>query len=379
MDTQQAQLERYKGFLTQDPHNTNLICQVAQLQLQLGNPQEALDSLTNALNDTPGDAGLQFNLASAHLALNNFQQAVDLLSVLNESIDNSALKYNLGFALTHIGEHERAHELFKQIINAEDAPVDTSYWLGRSYYYLGDTENAEKYLSLHSGDHPENADALGTLALLSMDTDNFQRAKELAQTALSINSNNTEALVTMGNIFLDEQDEDSAFDYFSKASALQPSSGRAWSGLGLTNMLKQDLPSAIDDLKKATQFMPEHLGTWHALAWAQIVTNDIEGAAHTFESCLDIDRNFGETHGGLAVIDILQGNKESAKEKIKRALKLDKMSFSANFAQSLILQDSHPDQAIKIIDNIMSTKLAGDITLKETLNKHLRKHSVTKH
>jgi len=136
---------------------------------------------------------------------------------------------------------------------------------------------------------------------------------------------------------------------------------------------------AIDDLKKATHYMPSHLGTWHALAWAQLVNNDIAGARESFESCLDVDRTFAETHGGLAVIDIIQGHPETAKEKIKLALRLDKGSFSANFAQSLILQKPDPEQSRKIIENIMLTKFSNGNSLKNTLSKQLRKHKNIKH
>jgi Flp pilus assembly protein TadD len=136
-------------------------------------------------------------------------------------------------------------------------------------------------------------------------------------------------------------------------------------------MLSSELDNAIDDLQKAVRYMPEHLGTWHALAWAQIVTDRISDARQTLLACMDIDRNFGETHGGLAVIDILENHRESAKEHIKRALRLDKNSFSARFAESLLVQDSDPEQARQIIQEILSYQLSGGQTLQDRLKKSM--------
>jgi Tfp pilus assembly protein PilF len=192
---------------------------------------------------------------------------------------------------------------------------------------------------------------------------------------LALDSNNVEALVTVGNAFLDEQDVQQASDYFTKAVNVSPESGRAWSGLGLTDMLKSDLPKAIDDLKKAVTYMPSHLGTWHTLAWAQLCSNDIQGARETLEKAMDIDRNFGETHGGLAVIDIMENNRESAKERIKRATRLDSVSFSARFAQSLLIQDSDPKQAQSIIQDIMSYQFGGGKTLQDILTKAIKQRN----
>ena len=381
MGTQQTltQLERYKSFLEQDPDNTSLICQVVQLQLQAGEIENSKDILVHALECQPNDASLQFNLSHVLLAQNKFEEAAKILLQLDNLIDNSAIKYNLAYALVHIEKYADALDLFDSIINKDDAPIDTAYWLGRCYYYIGDIDKAEKYLSQHVDKNPRNADSLGTLAMLNMDNENIKKAQELAESALAINADNTEALVTMGNVYLDQYDDALAHDYFSRASSLHPTSGRAWSGLGLSNMMKLDIGSAIPDLKKATHYLTTHLGTWHALAWAQLVSDDISGAKETLESCLEIDRTFGETHGGLAIIDIIQGHQESAKEKIKRALRLDKTSFSANFAQSLLLQNSEPEQAKKIIENIMSTQLPDGSSLKSTLNKQLRKHTNIKH
>jgi tetratricopeptide (TPR) repeat protein len=287
------------------------------------------------------------------------------------------VRYNLAYAYMFAGNYAQAAELFVSIVDQTNSAPDTSYWLGRCYYHLGDIENAEKYLRLHVKNNPQRADSIGTLAMLNMDMENLDQARILAEKALTLNDNCLEAMVTLGNVYLNDQDDDNADAFFSKATAKHPTSGRAWAGLGFTDMLRTNLPKAISDLKKAVQYMPGHIGTWHALAWAQISSNDLEGAKRSFESAMEIDRSFGETHGGLAVIDILQKNFESARERIKRATKLDRGSFSAAFAQSLLLQESDPEKAQQIIKNILAHPIAEGKTLQDTLTKALRKQANT--
>jgi Tfp pilus assembly protein PilF len=92
--------------------------------------------------------------------------------------------------------------------------------------------------------------------------------------------------------------------------------------MGLTAMFSLNLDRALENLQRAVRHMPEHIGTWHSLAWCQILKRDFAAAQETFDRAMALDRNFGETHGELAVVHILQGKPEAADPEIKRALRL---------------------------------------------------------
>ena len=83
--------------------------------------------------------------------------------------------------------------------------------------------------------------------------------------------------------------------------------------------------------------MPDHIGTWHGLAWLQILSGDLLAAEASFGKALAIDRNFGDTHGGLAVVAALQGRTDECRRMIRRALGLNPRSFPARYAESLLL------------------------------------------
>jgi hypothetical protein len=56
------QLDRYEGFLAQNPGNSNLICQISQLKLQLGQLDEARQVLVDALKTSPHRPGTKIQL-----------------------------------------------------------------------------------------------------------------------------------------------------------------------------------------------------------------------------------------------------------------------------------------------------------------------------
>jgi Tfp pilus assembly protein PilF len=99
--------------------------------------------------------------------------------------------------------------------------------------------------------------------------------------------------------------------------------------------------------------MPSHIGSWHALAWCQMLRKDFAAAEASFSRSLELDRNFSESHGGLAVLAAMRGDDASAKPLIERALRLDGQSFSGRYAQSLLLRKSRPEVADKLVQGLV--------------------------
>jgi Tfp pilus assembly protein PilF len=101
---------------------------------------------------------------------------------------------------------------------------------------------------------------------------------------------------------------------------------------------------------------------------------DVAGAATAFEQALALDRNFGETHGGLAVIAALQGRHEEARESIKRALRLDRQAMSAQYAEMLLLQyGSQHKQAREVLDAFLNRPVArSDMQYRDLVNLHMK-------
>jgi hypothetical protein len=100
-------------------------------------------------------------------------------------------------------------------------------------------------------------------------------------------------------------------------------------------LLRQDFPTALSRLGQAAQLLPTHVGTWHVLAWTQLLTGDINGAERTFLHALELNRNFGESHGGLAAVAALRGERSKAEHLVAIARRLDSTSLSPEIVDAL--------------------------------------------
>jgi Tfp pilus assembly protein PilF len=100
--------------------------------------------------------------------------------------------------------------------------------------------------------------------------------------------------------------------------------------------------------------MPDHIGTWHLLAWVYILRNDSISARSALEKSYVLDRNFGETHGGFAIVDAMDGLDEQARLNMRRALKLNPNGLSAHYAEMLLLKKAgKPVEASQLINKVL--------------------------
>jgi Tfp pilus assembly protein PilF len=120
--------------------------------------------------------------------------------------------------------------------------------------------------------------------------------------------------------------------------------------------------------------MPDHIGTWHVLAWIEILLGNVPAAHSAFRRALALDRNFSETHGGLAVVDALQGREAEARLHIKRALRLDRQSVAVCYAELLLLRrEGKTAQAKAVIDELLARPASAEgLQYRDLVEAHLR-------
>ncbi len=104
----------------------------------------------------------------------------------------------------------------------------------------------------------------------------------------------------------------------------------------MAQMLAGDLPAARSSFEAALRTMPEHVGTWLALGWAAMLMEDLAAALPAFEQAVERDRNFSESHGGLAAIQARLGRREESLASIERARRLDGNGLSQRYAQLVL-------------------------------------------
>lgn len=360
LETSRTRLLRVRDYLVQDPANLNLLAEAADLSLAMGDIAAARAAIEQALGAKPGDPYFRSRLSTTALARQDWDEAVSICRALvEEGHDAAAIRYNLARGLCFSGQHAEARTVLERLQGVEEAPEDVAQLLIRTLHALGEVNEAIRVASAHLASRPEDHVVAGMLSLLHIDNNDLESARKWSAQALAGAPQNLDALLAAGTVQLASEDEQAATRTFDSAVAASARNGRAWVGKALAKLLSFDLVGARADFEQAVRYMPTHIGTWHGLAWVQVLQGDLDAAALSFERALDLDRNFGESHGGVAVVAAFRGQWAEAESHCRTALRLDPQSFSGRFVQSLRLQRlGRGDTARQLIERILRGQAA---------------------
>ena len=371
-----SQLVRHLSYLEQDPENSQLLCDIAHMEYLEGKTEDAWAHAQRAIASAealPLAYTILGLVASDHgrmeEAANHFAKAIGL----GDSDPYILFRYAQALALTkRFTEAEGpARAAAADVVRAPDAEL----LLVRVLHYLGNVEEAIGVAQTAIEAGRGSARLYSMLSTLLVDNSDFEGAAKASAQALILNPDDPEALATQGLVSLNALNSQEALIDFQRAIASQPANGRAHLGEGLSYMLTGELGRAAESIDHATTHMPTHVGTYHALAWCHILNKDVDAAEKALNTAYELNHNFGETHGGLAIVAIMRGQLDKAKKYAQQATRLDKNSVSAQFAQVLIQEASgKPGRAKQMMETLLTQPiLANGQTVKQAVAKYLAK------
>jgi tetratricopeptide (TPR) repeat protein len=343
------------GFADRDPENPILLCDLLDELLGAGQFQEAAARIDNAPSSLRELPGVRFRQARCALLSGNAKAAIALLQSLLEHMDTApaGVVHDLAYAQLMEGQAEEALQTLSHARADDGDVVALALLKARILHRQKQLDAALEALAPIQFDQrlPE---VQGLRALLWLDLGDTARASQEAELALQADPDQHEAGIVRGTVALWSQRVQESTAAFERVLAKHSHSGRAWLGLGQNVMLTGDVPAARSLLERASTDMPDHIGTWHALAWCQLLQGDLAGAKRSFDKAFALDRTFGETHGGFALVHALRSERKEAEESIKRAVRLDPQGRAARYAQSVLLMDEgRIDEARKLVDSIL--------------------------
>ena len=344
------------AFADRDPANPILLCDLLDELLSAGFVDEATARIANAsavLRELPA---VRFREARCALLRGDAQVAIELLKSLLTNMKDvpPGVVHDLAYAQFAQGRTDEAMQTLAQAHEHGEEAVALLLLKARILHRQNQYDAALEVLAPIQVD-ARLSEVQGVRALLLLDMGDTARASTVAEKALKADPDQHEAGIVRGTVALWSQQLQESTAAFERVLANHPESGRAWLGLGQDLMLRGDVAAARALLARASVQMPDHIGTWHALAWCQLLEGDLAGAKHSFDKAFALDRTFGETHGGFALVYALRGERKEAEESIKRATRLDPQGRSARYAQSvLLLDEGRADDARKIINDILA-------------------------
>ncbi len=338
--TTMASLELLESYLKQDPDNLELLARAVDTAISCQKADRALAHADRALALAPGHVQFSYRRAVALRRLDRIEEASSELEDLALA-DNAHVVplYELAELRFQQGRYEAALEVIDRVLAAPayaDVVPGADLLHARCLHFLGRLEEAIAHLESLLDRAPNRLDLSGPLATLYLDAGRMQDATRLYAQAASAGRLTPELHCVGGFVALQAEDIPLALDRFSNALSARSDDGRAHLGAGLAAAAGQDLDTAAMHLQRAVAAMPTHLGTLNALAWIQILRGEVDAAESTLSNANAVDRSFGETYGGLAVIAALRRDGQRARELIRTALRLDRNSYSAAYASLLL-------------------------------------------
>lgn len=367
-------MQRLLTYLQQDPGNRQLREDAIRLAHDLARWDIARELL---------DAGLALQPQAGTLrALNGFSylqasQPADaereLWAALSLGVEPAGIRYNLALAIFLQRRYLEALEHLSAPLLPFELPM-VSVLRARCLHHLQRLDEAVAECEAHLKRVGADAEASGLLALLLLDQGRRELARAYATAVVRDLPSQLEARLVLASLQLSAGDVSEARPAFEQLLRDHPRCGRARLSLALIELNEMRLPQAQRESELAVKEMPEHIGSWHVLGWALLLQNQIAAASSAFERALSIDRSFGESHGGIAVIAAFEGRDDDARASIKRALRLDPSSLAARYAQIVLLQrDGSPQQARALFESVLEHPMgASGYSYREALARRLQ-------
>ncbi|KAF0813384.1 Beta-barrel assembly-enhancing protease [Andreprevotia sp. IGB-42] len=341
MTPESEKIARHLGYLRQDPDNINLLLDVVKLQLAEGQQPEAETLLDEGLARWPAHAALMYERALLALSQNDEATAKVLFQNLLETGQATpALRYNLAYAHYASSEFQQCLDQLLQLPENERGDIPYAACLQiLALHQLGELAQARSYAELRLATAPDNAEVAGLLALVCLDDNDLEGARHWSELSLASQPEQVYAQVVQGTLEIPENPA-AASARFEQLLGNRPRDGRAWSGLAIASFSLRDMTKAAAAFEQAVMFMPGHIGTWHAYGWLHLIEGRLSEAENCFQQALDLDRNFGESYGGMAVVATMQGRTADAEALLKRAYRLAPEGLSAQFIALLQAKSS---------------------------------------
>lgn len=315
-----------KGKAAQSPDNSSIVTQ-AQSLLDGGQIDSALEILNAASRFKPNDAEVKHLLGVAYYRKNDYQRAVEHLSVAVRQTPESSQRYReqvqiLGLSHYMLGHVREAVPYLEQLSRWSPNSAEIAFALGISYIQ---TRNPDK--SRETFARMFNLPATGAPAyLVNAQMMVRQRFEELAvkelEQALVLDPRLPQANFLLGEMAIYHADVDRGIGLLQKEIAINPAFGMAYYRLGeaYTRQLKWD--EAIAPLQKSIWLNPFFSGPYIVLGKVYMKKNDLLNAENMLRRAVQMDPNNFSGHHLLAQALQQASRLDEAKKEFEIAEKL---------------------------------------------------------
>lgn len=201
----------YTRSLELDPVNQNSNFDLGCSLAHLGRHEQALDYLRKALVLKPTHTEIYGHIGRILMMRGNLEEAIsNLEKALSANPDDIMASFTLACAYQMHGNSDKSTRLFnrvidryKELVSIKSRFAEGNYYIGRSYFFMGNPTEALKYLEKAVEYDTEDVDYHYSFGMLYSDADafcslaeaqhalgKFSEARENLEKAIKLNPNN---------------------------------------------------------------------------------------------------------------------------------------------------------------------------------------------
>jgi len=323
-----------------------------------GQFQEAIDVI-KVLNEKFSNVPLFFNILGAcYKSLGQLEESVKMFETAVIIKPDYAEAYkNLGISFKSLGQLDAAVQSFKQAIIIERGFVDAHYNLAVTLKELGQLNDAAKSYKKVITINPNFAEAHNNLGNVLKDLEYLDDAVKSYKKAITINPNFAEAHNNLGNVLKDLEYLDDAVKSYNKAITINPNFAEAHNNLG--NVLKdlEYLDDAVKSYNKATTIVPNFAEAHYNKGIVLKKLKKLDDAVKSFKKAIALKPGFAEAHNNLGSSFYGLGQFSEAIECFDRVFSINPNSSEAHNNLGSVLTDLHrTNEAIKCYEKAIEIK-----------------------
>lgn len=383
--------DMFEKALALDPNQEEAELALAQLYLAQDKPDQAKTLVDNLLASAPTNSeGLYFKARIAGMQGDQDTYRKTLETLVKAHPADGYAKYLYGKTLLAEGEYDRVAALAKELQDgAPKAPfgemltgmlayakkdyqgavnafqeavairpdIEGYFYLGMSYYGMGDLETAISQLRIAADRSDRFLKAREMISLILFQQRRFNESIAEAQKIIEADSNNVLARVILGDAYTAKGDPDKALSELKEITEKNPNFASAFIKMGALYYEQGEMGETEDALKGAMNAAPDSLRPRLVLSSFYLRNGDRNLARTVLTEGLKGTKDDVPLYVSLARMSLLDKNTQKAREYLAKAQSLDPKNPSPYMMlASMDLAERNADGALAEYDALLSQR-----------------------
>lgn len=345
------------GILAKDPTNREALYFKAARELEQKDKKAYRQTFVAISDAYPRDVYAKYIKAQAMLEEKKFDKAAQLASQLKTMAPKSPYSDKItGLSMYLQKNYQEAINAYHKAVSIRP-DADSYFFLGLSYYAVGDLETAISHLRQAADRADDYLKAREMISIILLQQHRFDESMAEAQKVLDKDADNVAARMTMGDALTMKGETEEAIEQYEAVAKSRPDDSTTFLKMGALNYSLGNVQQAESDLTRAVTASPDSIRPMVILSAFYIKNNEKDMARNTLEGGLNGSKNDSVLYYLLARVELSDNNVDKAKEYLAKA-KESNPDYPNSYLTlaALHLAQKKPEEALKEYTALLERK-----------------------